>query len=71
MYFATVDPAGGRLVALAMAPMRMRRFRAVRASAEEAAWLAETLSREGRPLGTRVEPVRDGAISLGWEPCSL
>jgi poly-gamma-glutamate capsule biosynthesis protein CapA/YwtB (metallophosphatase superfamily) len=34
--------------------MRMRRFRLQRATAEEADWLARTLDRESRKLGTRV-----------------
>jgi len=49
-----------------MAPMRIRRFRPGRASMEEARWLAAVLSREGRALGTRVEP--DGAGRLELRP---
>ncbi|GAB4480955.1 MAG: CapA family protein [Burkholderiaceae bacterium] len=65
MYFATLD-AGGALVALAMVPTRMRRLRVQRASDEETQWLADTLNREGRPLGTRVERQPDGALALRW-----
>ncbi len=65
MYFATLD-AGGALAALAMTPTRMRRFRVRRAGDEETQWLAETLNREGRPLGTRVDRQPDGTLALRW-----
>jgi poly-gamma-glutamate synthesis protein (capsule biosynthesis protein) len=54
MFFATLDAADGAVRALALVPMRMRRFRLQRASAEEAGWLQRTLDRESGELGTRV-----------------
>jgi poly-gamma-glutamate synthesis protein (capsule biosynthesis protein) len=54
MYLADIDPADGRLVALSMAPMRMRRFRLNRASHEEARWLCDTINRESGGFGFRV-----------------
>jgi poly-gamma-glutamate capsule biosynthesis protein CapA/YwtB (metallophosphatase superfamily) len=57
MVFATLQGEGGGVRELALVPMRMRRFRLQRASDEEAAWLARTLDRESRELGTRVELV--------------
>jgi poly-gamma-glutamate synthesis protein (capsule biosynthesis protein) len=55
MYFVTLGADGGEVASLVLVPMRMRRFRLQRASDEEAQWLAGTLDRESRALGTRVE----------------
>jgi len=51
-----------------MTPTRMRRFRVRRASDDETQWLTETLNREGRPFGTRVERQPDGTLALRWNP---
>ena len=64
MYFATLGPSG-ELEALRMTPMRVRRFRLERATAQETAWLAETLDRHSRPLGVRVERVENG-LTARW-----
>ncbi len=66
MYFPTLDPTGAGLVRFRLSPMRVRRFRLQRASEQEAAWLRETLSREGERFGTRVEPGPGGALELRW-----
>ena len=66
MYFPEIDPATGRLRALRMAPMRMRRLRLERAPAPDASWLRDTLRREGRALGTAVAQGDDGVLSLAW-----
>ena len=55
MVFATLDAADGAVRELALVPMRVRRFRLQRATAEEAGWLQRTLDRESGELGTRVE----------------
>ncbi len=65
MYFPALDVATRRLRALRLAPTRVEGFRVNRASERESAWLADTLNREGRPLGTRVER-RGGLLSLVW-----
>lgn len=67
MYFVTMDPTASTLARLRMAPMRIRRFRLGRVAAEDAAWLAATLTRAGQPLGTGVEVDGDGALVLRWE----
>jgi poly-gamma-glutamate synthesis protein (capsule biosynthesis protein) len=71
-YFATFAPDGGGLTDLAMIPFQSRRFRLHRASLADAVWLQQTLDRESRRLGTRVEPgpggtlvVRSGSSKLG------
>ncbi|HVO88486.1 MAG TPA: CapA family protein [Casimicrobiaceae bacterium] len=53
-YFVTLDAASGRLAELALVPLRMRRFRLGRASADEARWLAHALDRESRAFDTRI-----------------
>jgi poly-gamma-glutamate capsule biosynthesis protein CapA/YwtB (metallophosphatase superfamily) len=67
MYFARIDSKTGKLAGLEMAPMRVRRFRLVRTTRRDAAWLRDVLTREGNLLGTRVEMNKDGNLMLRWE----
>jgi poly-gamma-glutamate synthesis protein (capsule biosynthesis protein) len=67
MYLPRLDRASGRLLALDMVPMQIRRFRLRRASQEDARWLATTLDRESARFGCRVDPSGDGALSLRWD----
>jgi len=46
MYFATLDSATGKLIALQMTPTQIRRLKANRASGADARWLKDTLNRE-------------------------
>ena len=55
LYFPTFEVSPPRLRDLRMVPLRMRRFRLERASAEEARWLADTLGAVSDELGVRVE----------------
>jgi len=64
LYLVTLDDVG-RLTRLAMFPTRMRRLQIARADAEETAWLAATLGRCGRALGTSVG-FEDGWLLLRW-----
>lgn len=66
MYFVSMDPATGKLAGLEMTPTRIRRFRVNRASSQEARWLAETLNREGRRFGTRVQLNQDKTLTVHW-----
>jgi poly-gamma-glutamate capsule biosynthesis protein CapA/YwtB (metallophosphatase superfamily) len=66
MYFATLEPASGRLCSLRMAPMRVRRFQENRASCDEVEWLRQLLSREGERFGTDAVLEADGSLSLRW-----
>ncbi len=61
-----MDSASGRLARFEMTPLRIRRFRLQRASTEEARWLRETLDRESRGMGVRVELEQDDALSVKW-----
>jgi len=62
MYFPTIDRTTGRLVRLEMAPLQMKRFQLHRATRKDAAWLRDTLAREGRKLGTTVTLTEDNTL---------
>lgn len=64
MYFATVNASNGKLVGLQMTPTRIRRFKVNRASSADAAWLENTLNREGASFGTRVKLENNGRLTL-------
>jgi poly-gamma-glutamate synthesis protein (capsule biosynthesis protein) len=66
MYFPTLDAATGRLARLALTATQIRHFRVNRARGEDAQWLAELLSREGRAFATRAELAPDGTLALRW-----
>ena len=65
-YFVSLEPQTGRLARLAMTPFQIRSFRAHRASRDDAGWLRDTLSREGRALGTCVELQAETSLTLRW-----
>jgi poly-gamma-glutamate capsule biosynthesis protein CapA/YwtB (metallophosphatase superfamily) len=64
LYFPLLDPATGEIVRFEIVPMRMRRFRLQRATADEAAWLAATLDRNSRRMGARARLRDDGRIEV-------
>ena len=65
LYFARMNTAAG-LAAFFAVPFRIERFRLIRSSQEDARWLKDTLSREGRTLGTHVELDVEGTLRLRW-----
>jgi poly-gamma-glutamate synthesis protein (capsule biosynthesis protein) len=65
MYFPTLDAATGQLARLTLPATQIRHPRQPRAG-EDARWLAELLSREGRAFGTRVELQPAGTLALRW-----
>jgi poly-gamma-glutamate capsule biosynthesis protein CapA/YwtB (metallophosphatase superfamily) len=67
MYFATVSPATGELMALQMTPMLIRKMALTRAPAADARWMRETLERVSAPGGTHVDLTPEGALALRWE----
>ncbi len=67
MYFAEIDPAGGKLESLKMIPTRVGRFQVNRALPKDAEWIADLLSREGKRFGTSVEIGSDKALILRWK----
>jgi len=66
MYFPTVEAVSGRLLRLALVPMRLRRLRLERAPDADARWLEAMLDREGKTLGTRAGHTEGGGIELRW-----
>ncbi len=66
MYFPILEAKSGRLLSLRMVPTQVRGFRIHRAPEEGVAWLEETLTREGRKLGTSVKRQPDGSLALVW-----
>ncbi len=68
MVFPTLAAASGALRGLALVPMRVRRFRLQRATDDEARWLQQTLDRESRAFGTRVElaSARELRVISSW-----
>jgi poly-gamma-glutamate synthesis protein (capsule biosynthesis protein) len=65
MYFPTIDPVSGRLSDLRMTPMRIRSFKANRASPEEARWLRDTINRESRAFDVHAELRDHHRLELG------
>lgn len=66
MYFADIDPASGNLLALELVPLNIRRFQLIHASSDDAEWLRQTLDRESRRFGSRVEPTPHRHFALCW-----
>jgi poly-gamma-glutamate capsule biosynthesis protein CapA/YwtB (metallophosphatase superfamily) len=64
MYFAEVDSRRGDLVGLTITPTRLARLRLNRAPTSQAQWLAETIDRESRPRGAKVELRSDGRLHV-------
>ena len=67
MYFASLDPSSGKLVHLEMTPTQVKRLKVNRASKADALWLRDTLNREGKRFGTRVESDGDNTLKLRWD----
>lgn len=66
MYFADLEAATGRLIRLTLAPLEVRRFRLNAADPSLVAWLAETLTRESRRFGVRLEVASPGLVAAAW-----
>lgn len=64
MYFLTLEPGSGRLLHVEITPMRIRRFQLHYAQPADVNWLQQTLDRESRPLGARVERVGEGGLRV-------
>lgn len=71
MYCPSLDDAGGALSRFDLVPTQTRRLRVNRAPEEGVRWLLDTLDREGRRLGTRVERQPDGTFLLRWSPSGM
>jgi poly-gamma-glutamate capsule biosynthesis protein CapA/YwtB (metallophosphatase superfamily) len=54
MYFPTLDARTGELIRLRLVPLQIFRFSLRRASAADAAWLSQVITRESRQFGTKI-----------------
>jgi poly-gamma-glutamate synthesis protein (capsule biosynthesis protein) len=66
MYFAKLDVVTGRLLALEMTPLEIKRFRLQKADRQDAHWLRDMLHREGKRLRTQVSLGADNRLALQW-----
>ncbi len=66
MFFVAMSRSTGRLTGLRMIPTTMKKFRVTRALKADAEWLEDTLTREGKAFGTRVEVGEDNVLMLRW-----
>jgi poly-gamma-glutamate synthesis protein (capsule biosynthesis protein) len=64
MFFPSVDPATGRLAELHLIAMQIRNFRLNRASRPDAEWLRDTINRESRRFGIRVDRLDEHRLVL-------
>lgn len=67
MYFASMSTRNGRLKELRLVPTRVRKFRITKPPAGDLRWLRDTLNREGKRFGSRVEEMEDQTMALCWE----
>lgn len=66
MYLADLDPARGDLAALEIIPLQIRQFRLTRPARHDIEWLQQTLDRESRQFGARVELMSNSQLALAW-----
>jgi len=64
MYFVTLDLATGKLISLTMTSMQIKRFRLNYAQPDDVRWLQQTLYRESRSQGGRIELIDDCRLAL-------
>ena len=63
LYFASIERETGRLSALRMVPMRMRRMRLESVPDDDAEWLRSTVEQISSRLGTRINTTADGVLT--------
>jgi poly-gamma-glutamate capsule biosynthesis protein CapA/YwtB (metallophosphatase superfamily) len=66
MYFVSMEPSMGSLISMRMTPLQIKNFRLNRVSRADAEWLRDTLNRECKKYGTRVELKADNTLILKW-----
>jgi len=67
LYFASIDPATGRLVQLQMTPTQIHHLRINNADTNNTLWLKDMLNREGRQFSTRVKLNAENSLVLEWK----
>jgi poly-gamma-glutamate synthesis protein (capsule biosynthesis protein) len=66
MYFATLAAGSGKLVALDMVPLRLRRFQLAAATQEEVLYLQRRLNCESEAFGAKVARSGPYGLALSW-----
>jgi len=64
LYFASLDPASGRLAHLTITPMQSRRMRLQHASTADSRWLRQVIEDASHPFATRIDTQADGSLTL-------
>jgi poly-gamma-glutamate capsule biosynthesis protein CapA/YwtB (metallophosphatase superfamily) len=64
MYFPRIDSATGRLLALGVTPLRIRRMQLAYASRRESQWLRDRLTVTSREFGSEFDLTDDGKLTL-------
>jgi poly-gamma-glutamate synthesis protein (capsule biosynthesis protein) len=67
MYLAEMNSRQGRLVELRLVPLRSKRFRLGRVSAQDMTWLCDLLNRVSAPFATQVEMEGDNSLTVRWQ----
>jgi poly-gamma-glutamate synthesis protein (capsule biosynthesis protein) len=62
MFFPSLSPQTGRLLALEMTPLQIRHMRLNRASADDARWIWRTVNENSRAFGTKVVLTEQGTL---------
>jgi len=66
MYIPTIDPETGRLAALRLVPMRIRKMKLNRAAPSDTEWLQRRMSETSAEFGCGVDLLDDGSLALRW-----
>ena len=66
MYFADIEPATGKMSAVEIVPLQMRKFSLIRPSGPDVDWVRQTLERESREFRTSVVVISPGRLALSW-----
>jgi poly-gamma-glutamate capsule biosynthesis protein CapA/YwtB (metallophosphatase superfamily) len=64
LYAGDFDAASTELIGLEIVPFQIRRFRLIRASSEDTAWLQQTLDRESRRFGVGIRLKPGGTLAV-------
>jgi poly-gamma-glutamate capsule biosynthesis protein CapA/YwtB (metallophosphatase superfamily) len=66
LYAASFDITSSELIELEMVPFQICRFRLIRPTSKDIAWLQETLDRQCRRFGVSIESKPTGRLAASW-----
>lgn len=67
LYFPQLDPETGSLQNVWLQPTKVQQMQLRRPPAEDLDWLQNTLNRESRSFGAKIDRRGDGVLQLRWE----